>query len=179
LKSKSIKNFKKKLKICSNGDAKAAVAVIFKETDRGMELLLVKRAEVLGDPWSGDMAFPGGKRIPIDQDMLQTVVREVKEETNISLNTNVFLGSMDIVFSIVRPEYDILPMVFLQTTEPQIKINEELTSFLWVSFDDLEDSRSRAIVKNLDVPVFNVGREMVWGLTYRIIDKILELSKED
>lgn len=175
--SKSIKNITRKLKNRDKENAKAAVAIIFKETKIGLELLLVKRAEVLGDPWSGDMAFPGGKRIPTDQDMLQTVVREVKEETNIALNSNVFLGSMDVVLSTVRPEYDILPMVFLQTTELQIKINEELTSFLWVPFDEIEDSKSRAIVKNLDVPVFNVNGEMVWGLTYRIIEKILALSK--
>ena len=45
-----------------NEEAYAGVAIMLKPEDEDIELFLVKRAEVSGDPWSGDMAFPGGKK---------------------------------------------------------------------------------------------------------------------
>jgi 8-oxo-dGTP pyrophosphatase MutT (NUDIX family) len=168
---------RRKLRAQGGENANAAVAVLFRRVEGELELLLVKRAEVPGDPWSGDMAFPGGKRIPQDRDIMHTVIREVREETNIDLKANFFLGKMEIVFSTVRPEYSVLPLVFLQETEVDIKINEELTSHLWAPFNKLEGSRDRTMIKNLTVPVFRVKGEVVWGLTYRIIENLFELAR--
>jgi 8-oxo-dGTP pyrophosphatase MutT (NUDIX family) len=168
---------RRKLRARGGESANAAVAIIFREGESELELFLVKRAEVPGDPWSGDMAFPGGKRIPQDRNIVHTVVREVKEETNIDLETNLFLGKMEIVFSTVRPDYSVLPLVFLQETDADIKINEELTSYLWAPYNKLEGSRDRTMIKNLTAPVFRVKGEVVWGLTYRIIENLLELAR--
>jgi 8-oxo-dGTP diphosphatase len=176
--SSSLNNIRRKLKPYGRGDASAAVAIIFRENKGEPELLLVKRAEVPGDPWSGDMAFPGGKRSPQDRDIRDTVAREVKEETNIDLGSDLFLGSMDPVFSMVRPDLAILPLVFLQESETDIKINDELTSFHWASFNNLGGSRGTAMVKARDVPVLHVEGEVIWGLTYRIIVNLLELARE-
>jgi 8-oxo-dGTP diphosphatase len=175
----SLNNIRRKLKPHGRGDASAAVAIIFRENKREPELLLVKRAEVPGDPWSGDMAFPGGKRGPQDRDIRDTVAREVKEETNIDLGSDLYLGSMDSVFSMVRPDLAILPLVFLQVSEPEIRINDELTSFHWASFNNLEGSRGTAMVKARDVPAFHVEGEVIWGLTYRIIENLLELARKN
>jgi 8-oxo-dGTP pyrophosphatase MutT (NUDIX family) len=171
-------NIRRKLEPHMREEASAAVAIIFRENEGEPELLLVKRAEVPGDPWSGDMAFPGGKRGPQDRDIKDTVTREVKEETGIDLGSDCYLGSMDSVFSMVRPDLAVLPLVFLQESESYIKINEELTSFQWAPFNKLEGSREMAMVKDLNVPVFHVEGEVVWGLTYRIIENLLELAKE-
>ncbi len=116
---------------------------------------------------------------PQDRDIMHTVVREVREETNIDLEANTFLGKMNVVFSTVRPEYSILPLVFLQKMELDIRINEELTSFLWAPFNKLERSRGRTMIKNLEVSVFHVNEEVVWGLTYRIIENLLKLAMEN
>ena len=172
----ALDNIREKLKTSGGENANAAVAILFRKVDGELELLLVKRAEVLGDPWSGDIAFPGGKRAPQDRDIMHTVVREVREETNVDLEANTFLGKMDIVFSTVRPEYSILPLVFLQNMEPDMKINEELTSFLWTPFNKLVRSRGRTRIKNFEVSVFHVNEEVVWGLTYRIIENLVELA---
>jgi len=168
---------RRKLRAQGGENANAAVAILFRRAERELELLLVKRAEVPDDPWSGDMAFPGGKRIPQDRDIMHTVIREVREETNIDLEANLFLGKMEIVFSTVRPGYSVLPLVFLQETEADIKINEELTSYLWAPFNKLERSRDRTMIKNLTATVFRVKGEVVWGLTYRIIENLLEHAR--
>ena len=38
----------------------AAVAMLLTDTATGPEVLFIRRAEYEGDPWSGDVAFPGG-----------------------------------------------------------------------------------------------------------------------
>ncbi len=160
-------------------DAQAAVAILLRRGAGGLELLLVKRALVPSDPWSGDMAFPGGKKGPSDRDLMETAFREVQEETGIDLNCTNYLGLMDTFFSTVRPGMGVLPHVFLVEETPEIRLNEELSFHLWMPLEELRESRGRAVVKKLDVPVFRVEGEVVWGLTYRMLDKLLDLVERD
>ncbi|HXB54963.1 MAG TPA: CoA pyrophosphatase, partial [Vicinamibacteria bacterium] len=44
--------------------SRAAVALILREAARGLELLFIRRAEHDGDPWSGQVGFPGGRAEP-------------------------------------------------------------------------------------------------------------------
>src|SRR5215469_5622424 len=62
----------------------AAVAILH---TRGPEesVLLIRRSERAGDPWSGHWSFPGGRRDPEDQDLLETALRELAEECGIIL----------------------------------------------------------------------------------------------
>ena len=59
--------------------------------------LFIRRAPRLGDPWSGHVAFPGGKRDPEDADDMATAVREVHEEVGLDLLNGPFefLGRLD------------------------------------------------------------------------------------
>ena len=170
----------RRLRSDSGGDAKAAVGVVFKQ-DRGvLELLLVKRAEVPGDPWSGDMAFPGGKRCPEDSSLIETATREVYEETSIDLTRGRCLGVMDPVGSTARRGMTVLPVVFLLDEEPEIRINEELAYHLWTPFCELSGSRGKTLVKDRhDTEVFHVGDDVVWGLTYRMLERLLGLADDE
>src|SRR5574342_1183890 len=58
----------------------AAVAVILHDSDDGLETLFIHRAVRVGDTWSGQIAFPGGRREPADPDLLTTAIRETFEE---------------------------------------------------------------------------------------------------
>jgi len=169
-----------KLRSDHGDEAKAAVGVVFKRDNGVLELLLVKRAEVPGDPWSGDMAFPGGKRGPDDNCLIETVTREVYEETNIDLSSGHYLGVMDPVGSTAKRGMTVLPVVFLMDEEPEIRTNEELAYYLWTPFRDLVNSRGRALVKNrYDTEVFHVGDDVVWGLTYRMLERLIGLAADD
>lgn len=175
----TVERIRRMLKTQGDVEVKAAVALLFRRADMDLELLLVKRALVPSDPWSGDMAFPGGKRGPQGEGLMETVLREVLEETGIDLNSSSFLGVMDVFFSAVRPGMGVLPFVFLVNGYPEVRLNEELTSYLWVPLGELKGSKGRALIKNFDVPVFHVEGEVVWGLTYRMIDKLLDMLGED
>ena len=155
-------------------DAGAAVALLLKHTNQGIKALFVKRAENPADPWSGQMALPGGKRDSMDQSLKDTIVRETLEETNINLLHRCrFLGVMGTLESGIRPELKILPFVILLEHEPSIKLNVELKYFVWISPEEL--IRNRGIVKFSfgEFPAYVVGSNVIWGLTYNIFEDFI------
>jgi 8-oxo-dGTP pyrophosphatase MutT (NUDIX family) len=158
--------------------AHAAVAILVRPTPDDLEFFLVKRAEVPGDPWSGDMAFPGGKKTPGDRSLLDTVAREVREETGIDLKGSSAAGFMKPIFSSVRTTMCVQPIIYRLDEVPDVRLNDELTRYLWVPLTALRDSRSQATVKGWEEPVFKVGGEVVWGLTYTMLEKILEMLED-
>lgn len=154
-------------------DADAAVALLLKPSNQDFRVLLVKRVENPIDPWSGQMAFPGGKRDTRDQNLKQTVVRETLEETHINLlDLCRFLGAMTALRSTRRPEMKVLPFVFLLEHEPSIELDErELEGFVWISMKELVNHRGTARFSFGEVPAYIVGSSTIWGLTYRILEK--------
>src|SRR4051794_37638584 len=79
-----------------NGRRQATVALLLRECDRrGLELLVIRRAENEYDPWSGHMALPGGGYEPGDSSVYGTARRETLEEIGIDLDEGQFLGRLD------------------------------------------------------------------------------------
>lgn len=155
-------------------EAEAAVAVILKAVDEDLEILLVKRAENPTDPWSGQMAFPGGKRDSKDRNLKQTVIRETLEETGINLNQEGhFLGVLETQSSPRKPEIHVLPFIILLEQEPQIKLNKkELEWSTWISIEDLSKHEGTAQFSFGKFPAYILGTTVIWGLTYRIIEDL-------
>ena len=172
-----IEKLSKALKPVSEGqDATAAVAILLKPVDQDIKILFVKRAESPTDPWSGQMAFPGGKRDAKDQNLKQTVVRETLEETNINLLDGAsFLGVMEALSPGRRLEMKILPFVVLLDYEPTIRLNEnELMSFVWISLEKLAQLQSSVEFSFGKFPAYIIGDNVIWGLTYRIVKKVVQ-----
>jgi 8-oxo-dGTP pyrophosphatase MutT (NUDIX family) len=142
--------------------------------------LLIKRAERTGDPWSGQVAFPGGKFQEGDTSARDTAVRETLEEVGIDLATSSeFLGYFR-SFRTHTGNMDVVPALFLLKGDVRVRTNEEVTSFLWVGLERLTSDRARATYslrlggESREVPAFRVGGYVVWGLTQRIISALLE-----
>jgi 8-oxo-dGTP pyrophosphatase MutT (NUDIX family) len=165
------------LKPVSEGqDADAAVALLLKPVDHVLQVLFVKRVENPADPWSGQMALPGGKRDAKDQNLKQTVVRETLEETNIKLLDRCrFLGVMEALRSTQRPEMKILPFIVLLEHDPSIKLNEELEGFVWISLKDLLQHKGIVKFSFGEFRAYIVGNTIIWGLTYRILEKFIHI----
>lgn len=162
--------------VAEEQDADAAVALLLKPKNQTLELFFVKRADNPADPWSGQMAFPGGKRDPKDQNLKQTVVRETLEETSINLlDRSRFLGAMEPLRSTRRPEMRILPFIILLEHDLTIKLNEELEWFVWVSPEELLQHRGTARLSFGEVSAYVFGEMVIWGLTYRILRKFFQI----
>jgi len=173
-----IERLKRRLRGVEAIDAWASVAILIREEANDYETLLVRRAIVPGDPWSGDMAFPGGKRMRDDRTLRDTVIREVQEETGIDLGHLTYIGGLPVMFSSMKPDRDVLPIVYLYEGRPEIRLNPELTAYRWVHLKELRESRTTAKIKEWEGEVFKLGEDIIWGLTYRMLNKLLEMLDE-
>jgi 8-oxo-dGTP pyrophosphatase MutT (NUDIX family) len=160
-------------------DANASVALLLKLEGGRPYILFVRRVRNSKDPWSGQIALPGGKREARDKDLKETVIREVLEEINLNLLANgCFLGVMSTFQTKPRPEIKVLPFVILVRDEPSIRLNErELEEYFWIPLEELVRNRALAKLSFGEVPAFIVGSIVIWGLTYRIVECFIQFLK--
>lgn len=164
----------------------AAIALVLRPSDVGdPELLMIKRAEHEGDPWSGHIACPGGRMEPTDRDLEQTAVRETWEETGIDLaRDGRVLGTLDDI----SPRTPSLPPLvirpFVAVVKPEITIvqSPEVAEAFWVPLSAIRETArwGRAFVPIHNVgereeAVFRHGDYVVWGLTHRALTQFLAL----
>jgi 8-oxo-dGTP pyrophosphatase MutT (NUDIX family) len=162
----------------------AAVAAIFRITpSETLELLMIERASYAGDPWSGHIAFPGGRREPHDATLLDTALRETREETGIDiLASGRVLGALERVnpMSPALPPISIAPFVALLTQDVSLALSDEVASAFWVPLSALRHADvSRDVEVTLSngnlriVRAFVHERYTIWGLTERILRDLL------
>jgi 8-oxo-dGTP pyrophosphatase MutT (NUDIX family) len=173
----AIERLSKRLRLLTEEqEANAAVAVILTLEDGDFSVLFVKRVENLADPWSGQIGLPGGKREPEDRNLQQNVVRETLEETGIDLLNSRFLGILPALRSTPRPELMVLPFVIFLEHEPIITLNrKELESFIWIPLQQIRKSKKRVKIGSQEVPAYVVGRTVIWGLTYKILESFIQI----
>jgi 8-oxo-dGTP pyrophosphatase MutT (NUDIX family) len=106
---------------------------------------------------------------------METVMRETLEETGIDLSQFPFLGTLNVVNSNVAPDLEILPFVVLSEETPKVTLTQELCSYFWVSLEQLKRSKGKGRVHQREVPAYLVYNEVVWGLTFRMLNNLLEL----
>ena len=149
------------------------------------QLLMIKRATFEGDPWSGHVALPGGRREPADTSLERTVVRETWEETAIDLERDGrLLGCLDELAprTPVLPPIIITPFVGLVRADVDIVASPEVAEWFWVDVAALRDPEvSREVVLELAtgpraVMSFQHGAHTIWGLTERILRQFLSLA---
>jgi len=164
---------------------RAAVALLLRSAAPDPELLLIRRAEREGDPWSGHMALPGGRASPMDTDLAATAVRETREEVGIDpARQGALLGALDEVTprSARAPSIVVAPFVFAVHASAPVVANHEVETALWVPLGEL--LRPEAVTEylhelaegaTLAFPAFDARGYVVWGLTHRILTGFLEL----
>jgi len=164
---------------------RAAVALIFRAgTDGEPELLFIKRAEYPSDPWSGQIAFPGGRRESHDESLEHTAVRETDEETGINLRAQgKILGQLDDLrpVSAHLPDLVICPFVAIVHEPPALSLTSEVAAAFWLPLLSLRDPTSwrdtEVIARGLQMTrrAFHHDGNIIWGITERIIARLLAL----
>lgn len=157
----------------------ASVAVIFRDEGEGEEVLLIRRAEREGDPWSGQVAFPGGMVSAGDKSFEETARREAAEEVGLDLSDGgCFLGYMMWVKARMR-DVMVVPSVFKLARPSEIVPNREVASFEWVALGSLAAAGARSTYvlrgegREVRFPSFVHRGLVVWGLTERILSAII------
>jgi 8-oxo-dGTP pyrophosphatase MutT (NUDIX family) len=158
-------------------EANAAVALLLKD-DTNPSILFVKRATNPKDPWSGQFGLPGGKREINDQSLKDTVIRETLEETGIDLKHCHFFGVMSVQESRPRPEIKVLPFVIFLDREPGIVLSrKELERYIWIPIETLAGNKTSVKLSFGESPAYVVDDNVIWGLTYRIIEEFMKMLK--
>lgn len=162
----------------------AAVALVLAPTPDGRPaLLFIKRAEHPLDPWSGQMALPGGRHDRADPDLLATAMRETGEETGLALSPASLVGELDDLSPVSPhlPPLVVRPFVFSIPAAPPLHLSREVALHLWVPLDALRGHRTQETVQvkglSLDVPGYRIGPHFIWGMTERIITPFLTLER--
>ncbi len=164
------------------GSRRAAVAVVVHDAPAGPEMLFIERAARLGDPWSGQMAFPGGRLDPGDVDDRAAAERETLEEVGLDLSGAERLGRLGDLDAGIRLVAPLVLSAFVYRLVAPVELvhNHEVRETLWVPVTRLLDPAHRVrhrfgLMRYPGILVGEPDRHVVWGLTYRLVDDLLRL----
>ncbi len=161
----------------------AAVAVIL--APHPDSVLLIRRAEREGDPWSGHVGLPGGRHDAQDTDLCGTAMRETAEEVGCALSRDQLLGTLDDVWprSPLPRIIVVRPFIFGVPSRPRLSPNREVADAFWVPLGELRDpaiyrdTLLRVRGEERLFPAYHLApHDLVWGLTERILTPLLELA---
>ncbi len=163
------------------GHSHAAVAVILCGPADRPEVLLIERARHADDPWSGQMAFPGGHYKAQDSSIRYTAERETREEIAVDLGAAEYLGQLDDEQG-RSTEIIVHGFVYYHPRLARWQPNQEVQAVHRVSLAELAAqrqwiSRSRP-GQPRDCPgirLGSTGERVIWGLTYRFLDRLFTL----
>jgi len=167
------------------GMARASVALVVRPGESDVELLFIKRATFAGDPWSGHMALPGGRRAPGDRSSLETAIREAREEVGIDLRRDGrAVGRLDDVEPRSgAPSIVVSPFVFSVGSAARARPNAEVALAMWIELGHLAGPASAteylhalASGAHLRFPAIAYQEHVIWGITHRIIRQFLEVA---
>ena len=170
------------------GVRRAAVALMLRGGETGSpELLFIKRAEYPGDPWSGQVAFPGGREEPGDRNLLETAIRETREETGIDLeHEGTVLGTLDDLRpqTIRLPAVVVRPFVAAVSRDAPLELSAEAALAFWIPLDALsvENAWGNTSVfargMQMSARAFQHEGHVIWGMTERILGQFLQILRE-
>ncbi|KAL5360192.1 hypothetical protein BJX96DRAFT_149892 [Aspergillus floccosus] len=118
------------------------------------EVLFIKRASRVGDPWTGHVALPGGKRDPEDADDRAAAIRETSEEVGLDLTTEDYLYVGNLPERVVTTSWGSIPLMVLcpflflslRSESPTLKLQPtEVASTHWVPLRALLSPSMRTV----------------------------------
>lgn len=160
----------------------SAVLLMLRESEAGFRIWFIRRTEHPDDPFSGHVAFPGGKKKDEDETLADTAVREVSEELGFDASRGAeILGEMDFIRPLTPSvrRYAVKPFVAVLGGETEFSPNYEVAECFSVPVSHLLDEKNRDVRKRnrdgvaVDDYVFVYENRIIWGLTGRILDGFL------
>jgi len=137
-------------------------------------VIMTKKAKTL-KVHAGEIAFPGGKWCEKDQDLLETAIRETKEELCLEVSKEHVIGQLDSVITL-NSKYRITPFIAILDTVPSLTANSEVESILHIPLapflntmdeDVLPEHRSIKEMYTITFEKYNV-----WGASARMLKQI-------
>lgn len=166
----------------ADGQRRAAVAALLHHGEHGPAVLLMKRADRVGDPWSGQVSLPGGRHEPGDPHLHATAVRETHEELALSLATDArYLGRL----AALHPRnagpngMEVTPYVFASDSPLVPRLGAEAAAAFWLPLVKCAQGELDGTYEwpgppmAMRFPCWTWDGFTVWGLTMRILGDLL------
>lgn len=159
---------------------RAAVALVVGPND---DILFIRRSEREGDPWSGDMALPGGREEPTDLHPRATAERETFEEVGLDLSGAVFLGALEPMATPLRVPtrgFVIHPYLYRLEAWPPFVTSEEVAAIHHLSLARIVSGEGRDTFVfrgygiEREIPCLRLDGTFVWGITLRVVDDLVD-----
>jgi len=155
----------------------AAVAAV---VDARLDVLFIRRAASPADPWSGNVALPGGRVDPGDAGPLAAAIRESREELGLDLSDAELLGPLhDIHTAPGLPKMVVRPFVFHVRSFGALQPNYEVASTHVLGVHALLRGEGRSSMPfdfrghPITLPCVDFDGVRLWGMTLRMIDDLL------
>jgi 8-oxo-dGTP pyrophosphatase MutT (NUDIX family) len=131
---------------------------------------------------AGEISFPGGKFAQEDQDLLNTAIRETKEEIALDVLRQYVVGQLRPVQT-RNSGFTIIPFVAVLENIPQLHANSEVAEILHIPLIPLlktlridDDQNHRAL---FEAYVTTYQDKMIWGASARILKQISDIFKQN
>jgi 8-oxo-dGTP pyrophosphatase MutT (NUDIX family) len=163
-------------------ETSAAVALVLREVDADLEVLFIRRADFEGDPWSGHLAFPGGRIDPGDLGPREAAERESAEELALDLRSARLLGRLSDVMGHAE-SIRVSAFVYGIAGKPVLTPNYEIREAFWTPLEHCTDASHQAIrdfsylEKSRSLPTIRLLNDerapVLWGITYKFMDEFM------
>lgn len=168
----------------SNDDRKrAAVAVVVHDDPSGPRVLMMKRVERVGDPWSGHISLPGGGYQSADGDLRVTAIREAREELDVDLAPLQYLGALPVLspLSAGPSGVEVTPFVFATPVELATAPGPEAVRGFWLPLELAASGQLDAEYTypgtERKFPSWRFEGYTIWGMTWRILGDLIAAGR--
>jgi len=167
----------------STQERHAAVAIVLRPGPH-RDVLFMVRAPGDGDPWSGQVSFPGGHHESTDKDLLTTAIRETHEEVGLRLDHIAHpIGRLPDLQASARGRViplTVTPFVFVQKSAGELDLGPEASHAFRIPLQPLlhGELNSEKIIRTPKItkryPAWQYEDWIVWGMTCRIMQGLLD-----
>ena len=164
---------------------RASVAIVLAGDTEARSVCFVERASRPGDPWSGDVAFPGGWAKHEDESLRAAAMRETHEEIGLALTDSHHVGDIaPMRIPRFRSGLGLLgtSVFYVGEVRPGLHLERrEIADAFWVPIAHLHHPDNRTVVHwsrsgpPRPRPAIMFDGRVIWGLTYRILVRFSHL----
>ena len=149
-------------------------------------ILVIQRAPYPDDPWSGHMGLPGGRRDPVDADLIDTAIRETREELGVLLDRSMLVSALDDVYprTKVASPFLVRPFLFSVPSRQPLVPSDEVASAEWLPVSRLLDPATYQTMTltvggtSRTVPGYSLDADrFIWGMTERVLTPVVEVLR--